>query len=423
MRARKYLVLAAGAAVGLGLVLYFRRSAQPVGSLSDAAALAEASRFDEAEQAVLNLLRRDPDDPGANLLAAQIAVGRSDSSRSAGEVADPEPLLAALRYLGRVRAEDRKVAALAKLWQGKAEYHLGRIDDAEASWNEALRLDPAVPEAGWSLLEVYYLEQRPDDARRLALRLHEVEPDRRDRVQLLLELFRQSVQGPDPTSLVEWFEPIVKKDPKGFGASLALGSACVRKGDYQRGLGILRDVLERSPDRPEAWAAWLSGLQEAGDVEALSTAIAKVPAKIADLPRLLKYRARVAQERGDLQAAARDYRLAYRDDPTDLHLQYRLSRVLRQTGETAEAERLERHRGEAVAALVRARTVYEKANRDKTLGHTFRPDLYREIADLCEAMGQAEESLAWHRLILQDLPKDPDSLSAVSRLRARASLP
>jgi tetratricopeptide (TPR) repeat protein len=423
MTARTYLVIAAGTTVAFGLVLSCRSSPRHVGSLSDAAALAEASRFDEAEQNVLDLLKHDPDDPGANLLAAQIAVGRVDSSRSAGDAVDPEPLLAALKRLGRVRTEDRKVRALVKLWQGKAEYHLGRLDDAEVSWEEALGLDPAVPEAGWSLLDLYYLQRRRDDARRLALRLHEIEPDRRDRVQLLLELFRQSAQAPDPTSLVKWFEPIAKKHPEGFRANLALGTSYVRNGDYPRGLDILRNLLERFPDRLEVWDAWLSGLQEAGDIDTLSAAIPRVPAKIAELPRLLKYRARVAQERGDFPAAARDYRLGYRDDPTDLPLQYRLSRVLRQMGETAEAERVERHHGEAVAAFVKARTVYETANRDKTLGSTSRPELYREIADLCEAMGQAEESLAWHRLILQDRPGDTDSLSAVDRLRAGASLP
>ena len=105
---------------------------------------------------------------------------------------------------------DRVLAALVELYRGKAEYRLARMDDAEASWNKALRLNPTVPEAGWCLLELYYLQGRPDDARRLALRLHEVEPDPRDRVQFLLELLVASKVLPDGRlsgRIVQHFRP------------------------------------------------------------------------------------------------------------------------------------------------------------------------------------------------------------------------
>jgi tetratricopeptide (TPR) repeat protein len=417
MSAREMITVGVLAAVLGGGLVWTIRGIRPVPTLAEVAALAEASRLVEAEAGIRALLRKNPNDAGANLLAAQIALGRVNPS---ADPFVPDEALAALDYLGRIKTEDGKLAALVFLCRGKAEHHLGRFDEAEASWIEAIRKDPTVPEAGWSLLELYYLEGRPEEASRLALRLHEVEPDRRDRVQLLLELLRQDVQPPAPASLVPWFEPIVARNPAGVRASIALGMACVHIGDFDRGLGVLRKTVEAHPDHPEAWEALLSGLDDAGEIDSLSRALDSLPPSLADAPRIANYRARIAQERGRFAEAATLYRRAFEAAPTDQRLGYRLARVCRQLGETAEAEPLERKHHEAEVANGRARGVYERANADKTLGIAPNPDLYREIADLREAMARPFEALAWHRLVLLDAPADPQSLAAVARL-ARVS--
>ena len=151
------------------------------------------------------------------------------------------------------------------------------MDEAEASWDEALRLDPRVPEAGWCLLEVYYLQNRPGDARRLALRLHEVEPDPRDRVQLLLELVRQDAQPMDPGSVVQWFEPVVRQNPTDLHASLALGLFLVRASQVDRGLDVLRGAVRRHPKSPDAWDAWLTGLDDAGQLDLMEQSVSRLP--------------------------------------------------------------------------------------------------------------------------------------------------
>ena len=211
---RKQLVLAIPAvAIVAALAAYWIPSPpRPEVTLAEASSLARVGRLDEAEAKLGDLLRRHPDHPGANVLAAQVALGRDTHEESP----DLDRAKIALDYLDRVRTDDRSIAATVRLLRGNAEHRLGRLDEAESSWIEAIRLDPTVPEAGWALLNLYYLERRRDDARRLALRLHETEPDRRDRVQLLLELLRQDVRPRRTESLVVHFDPIVRRLPDGY---------------------------------------------------------------------------------------------------------------------------------------------------------------------------------------------------------------
>ena len=114
------------------------------------------------------------------MLMAQVALARDDQKPRR-----------ALDHLGRIRGGNGATRAIVRLNEGKAYSAMARYDLAEAAWKEALRLDPRVPEAGWALLGLYYVQGRHADARRLGLALHAVEPDPRDRVQLLLELFRR----------------------------------------------------------------------------------------------------------------------------------------------------------------------------------------------------------------------------------------
>ena len=216
--------------------------------------------------------------------------------------------------------------ALVPLWRGKALLRLGRLDDAEAAWSESLRLDPKSPEAGWGLLEIDYLEGRAADARRIALALHEVEPDPHDRVQLLLELVRQDAQPPAPGSLVQLFEPMVERNPGDLAPTLGLGLALVRDGDVDRGLEMLRKAVEGHTESTVAWETWLTGLDDAGQIDELAQAIRRLPAALAANARFARYSGRVAQERQDWKTAAREYRRGLRDDPHDLKLGYRLAR-------------------------------------------------------------------------------------------------
>jgi tetratricopeptide (TPR) repeat protein len=399
------------------------RALRPWPSLELAIDLAEAGRFEDAGTLVRQYLERDPDSPRAHMLAAQFALNQPVSPGERGVEPDASAVHVALAHLSRVRTTDQFLSSLAALNRGKAQYRLLRYDEAEASWNEALRLNPKVPEAGWHLLELFYIQGRNDDARKLAVRLHEVEPDTRDRVQLLLELVRQDAQVPAPESVVQALEPAVRTNPGDRSSSLALGRALVRSGRVDEGLNVLRGLVKAQPDQPEVWDAWLSGFDEAGHVEALAVAVRHLPTPLAGSSRFAKHEALVAQERGDWQAAVAAYRRAIGTTHFDPRTDYRLGNALLKVGKDTEAEPyLERHRA-ATEALGATRATYQEANAIRDLGLTSHPDLYQRIADLRERMGRSEEALAWHRLALEARPGDARSQAAVQRLKhGRASV-
>jgi tetratricopeptide (TPR) repeat protein len=392
----------------------FRHRHRP--DLAQAIALAEANHFDEAEALVRDYIRRDPGSNEARMLAGQLALNRPVPPVPEGQLPDPKPAVIALEHLRRIKPDNPYLAALVELYRGKAEYRLGRLDAAETAWLAALQHDPRVPEAGWHLLELYYLGGRTEDARRLALRLHAVEPDPGDRVRYLLELLRQDTHPPAPASLVNWFRPIVANNPDEVHARLALGVALARAGSVEEGKEVLRPVLENSPESPEGWEAWLTVLDESGEVEQLAAAVDHLPGTLADSPQFARYRARIFQERGDWKSAERVYRLALQAAPADHRLQYRLIRVLRNNGRIEEAERIERAYATYLSAKEEALPVYDEASAIKNHGLKPHRELYQRIADLRERLSLPDEALAWHRLVLLDEPQNSRSLAKVSEL-------
>jgi len=399
MNARNLLIvtLTGVAVLAAGLVFLTRHEPLPPSPV-EIAALAETGNIDAAEAKIDLLLKRTPGDPGVHLLAAQIKMAKCEQVTHSGVGTDPTPASSALEHLRRIETRDKKLAALAKLWQGKAERYLGQLDEAEEAWLEALRLDPIVPEAGWLLLQEYYLQGRAQEARALALRLHQSEPDSRDRIRFLLEPLRQEVMPPDASSLVLWFEPIASHYPKGLRANTALGLALVRSGEANRGMDLLRKMVEIHPQRPEAWNTLLAGLDEVGDVKELSGALRHLPGAYSTAPWIARYQGRVAEVGGDWEQASCNYRRALQESPAEDRLIYRLARTLRQKGEKVEANQLsERHRSRE-ALNQEARTLYEKAVNDGSLGIAHHPELYEEIAALRDKMGYPEQAKAWHRL-------------------------
>ena len=109
------------------------------------------------------------------------------------------------------------------------------------------------------------------------MRVHEVEPDPRDRVKILLEMCRLDIESPDPLSQVLLFEPIVKEHPEHLPLCVTVGLAMIRVNRSEEGLRILGDALERNPGSHEAWDAWFTGLFNASEVEKLAVEFARLP--------------------------------------------------------------------------------------------------------------------------------------------------
>ncbi len=209
--------------------------------------------------------------------------------------------------------------------KGKAHFQQGRYDRAESSWNEALRLDPLVPEAGWALFDLLDHSGRVEEAHELGLRLHMNEIDQRDRVRMLLNLARLDVDKPSAGSQVNQFATLAPQVPDNLKINITLGLAYIHDSRAEHGLAVLRETLRRHPDAAEAWDAWLTGLDDAGRPEELAAEFAKLPPKLAADPRFAKHEGVVAQRARDWSRSLRAYRVAVARQPYDGVLLYRLS--------------------------------------------------------------------------------------------------
>jgi tetratricopeptide (TPR) repeat protein len=385
-------------------------------SLDDAIALAGDGQLDAAEAKVRARLAADPDDGAAHLLMAQIILKRPDPPSSAAERSPSPSGRVALEHLARVRPRNPTMAVMFHLARGNALARVLRLDEAEAAWLAALRVDPAAAEVGWNLLSLYYAQSREEEARRLALRLYRVEPDLHDRASLLLELLRPDARPPAPGSVIKVFGPVLRHHPGEFHSALALGLARTRANQVEEGIAQLRRVVQSHPDRVEAWDGLLTGLDESGQVDLMEEELEQAPSDLSGSPRLLKHRARVAQGGNRWKEAVDLYRRARAAEPFNRVVEYRLSRALRHVGETAEADRIEQRVRRRDVAIQDLRPLYDRATDIPDLGVRPYIDLYQRIADARERMQLLDEARAWHRLVLGHDPKNEISLAALARL-------
>ena len=79
-----------------------------------------------------------------------------------------------------------------------------------------------------------------EEAHRLGMRLHEEEPDPRDRVRLLLEMSRLDIDQVSPGSQVQLFEPLVRQHPDNLPLALTVGLALVRDSRGEPGRRVPR---------------------------------------------------------------------------------------------------------------------------------------------------------------------------------------
>ena len=262
-----------------------------------------------------------------------------------------------------------------------------------------------MPEAGWTLIDLLDKEGRQEEAHRLGMRMHEVEPDPRDRVRILLEMSRLDIEAPETHSQIVLFEPLVKEHPENLPLALTLGQALVRFNRCDEGLEVLREALRRHPDSFEAWDAWLSALSLTPEVDMLAEQFSRLPRTLASDPHFAKHEGMIGQLARDWPRAVRAYRRAFAFEPYNQGVIYRFRAVLGQAKATAELERINHFYINFQAAFLQMRgNFFESADRDedpkigekdfkqtrgayhemvaiKTLGMKPYPKLFQRFAD------------------------------------------
>lgn len=396
---------------GLGLIVARGWNAQSSSrfDLDQPAALMGHGRFVEAERLLQTYQERHPDDDRARVMLAQaIQEGPRPRPRRVLELLE-SPL-----------SLDTRRRALGLLFQGKAWGDLGLHQQAEAAWLAALNLDPLIPEAGFALLSLYDTQGREKDARALALRLHETEPDPRDRILYLLELIRKEVHPIDPGSVAQVLAEAVVQDPDDMHSTLAVGLNQVRASLPDAGLATLKAALNRWPERVEPHVAWLKALEDAGRIDAIPQAVEQAPETVKADPRMARFLGRVAQDHRDWPKAHALYLRAYRDDPGDSDVLYRLGRVLQLEGDPSARE-IQQRIDRMLAARERQVALYKEVGTLPNLGVQPRPGLDQEIARIREDLGRPDEARAWHRQALREQPGEVFSLKELERLESPGS--
>jgi len=208
---------------------------------------------------------------------------------------DPEHLQADLRRMPK-SAEDRVSLALpfAGVYFGEgyhrknftfgvAFYQHGHLDQAAASFREAIRVNPALADAYYNLGAIYMNQQKPAEARDVLLRAVEIKPDYADALNNLgllaaeqkhadeAETYFQKAVEASPQYAIAWqnlgnlyreqhrwtesqqaLERALKIDPDDAGVNYGLGLLFAIQGDSQRAGEYLERAVKLRPNYPEA---------------------------------------------------------------------------------------------------------------------------------------------------------------------------
>lgn len=357
---------------------------RPRATLDGLDALVAVKRFDDAQELVSAYLDENPDDQRARLRLARLAIDR------------PDPQFAiALEQFEAVTDPDPKLAAEWKGVEGSALYGLGRFSAAEAAWLDALKIDKAVPEAGWALLNLYALQGRDDDARALGLDLFRVEPDPHDRIQILLQLIRHDAHAISAEAIIGQLEPVCRAHPGDVPSAVALAQGYLRGGRTADAQKLLDPIIASNSATLESWLAYLDGLTAAGDAAKVESAIKRIPPSFQASPRLDAARGWLAAQKRDFAGSADLYLRSWKDRPFDPSLAYRLLNALRLAGRQEDLKALGPKLQVVNSSRDRIREFYDEIDALPGLGRTNYADRFDRVAAFLDEIDRKPEAAAW----------------------------
>jgi tetratricopeptide (TPR) repeat protein len=383
------------AAAVLGLVgvnaWWLLRESWPLAELKVVGSWIGQGRYDEAEAALREHLRRSPHQGEARMLLARAKLLRGDRLGGAAE-------------LGRV--PDWWPAKREALFaEGQAYWTAQRARAAERAWKACVKDDPLHPTksdyfvgAAEGLLEIYAPEGRMDEARAMLWELYGQVPPHQQ--PMVMNKWLQTVLlRLDPKEAVAMLRRFVAADPADCDARRALARLAQAAGDDAEADRQLQACLEYLPGDVANWRARLETLAARGDRAAMMAAVRRLPASTAADPAIWGYRGQALLAAGDLRGAADAFRRAIALRPFDEELFYRLSLVERRLGE-ADRARDHQRRSQSLRAT-RARLAEAAEAFRQALDGSRAADMAAaagRLSTLCAALGWPQAAEAWAKI-------------------------
>jgi tetratricopeptide (TPR) repeat protein len=385
------------AAAWMGLKAYTQRQYQV--AIREAKVAADAGAMAKARKALQRAAALRPELGEAQYLlgAVEKAMGRPDDARAAWQAvpAGSSFALHAAMMLAR--------AALVADRQADAEPYLKAA--LAAAW-------PTGKEARETLLNLYKVQNRLEEARRLVRDGWATYPDR---IGTLQQLWRLDTASPVLLEELRYVvENAAKHAPNDDRVWLAQGNLAGRTSHYQEAAELLDKCLERRADDPAVWRARLDLALATEDVAGSRRALDHLPEGALAPEDLLAIRAWFAARGGDVRAERRALEALVAVAPGRLAALDRLAGLAKLAGEEAEAARLRGRKAELDKVLERYRE------------RLFKPDpaaAADELARHAESLGRMFEARAWWELaVARDSALQARQREALVRLeRAEAA--
>ena len=401
---------------GLGTLLAYNFYAVPTMSLDDLQKMVGRGDFDAAVPQLRRFLRRDPANGRARLIFAGALAGQ-DQHDAAIEAYRAIP--------------DRSFWAVeARFREGLLELRpFGRAAKAEELWKKCLDLDeagdantisPMGQAATVELLTIYLFQHRKADARELIWRWHRrASPENRGRAVIAL-LALEFGPAPAPADLLKNLEACVAADPNDQYSRRALARAYVELGDKEEaGLKLLEDLVRAHPENLGHWAAYLSGLAERGDVEAMRSVVEKLPPEADGDLECWQLRGMMHEMSQQWTEAAACFTKALGFEPSRRELHSHLGYVLRRGDDLEQAAKYERSASELGAAEERLHVAYEQLT--ATQSRPVAESAYM-LGELYEKRARMREARAWYEEALRLMPNHVQAGEAIDRVRAVTGL-
>ena len=286
-----------------------------------------------------------------------------------------------------------------------------RLSVAEPLLQKALDDDgPLAIEARETLVTMYKMQGRFDEARRLVRDGWTIYPDR---VGTLQELARLDSFTPISREDVE---PVLEKArivaPDDDRVWLGLAHLATRIGQFEEARKWLDGCLRRRPDDPVVWNARLDWAKASENETEVKRALAHLPADRLTPVQVLSLSAWFARRSGGVMRERRALEKLIEQDAYSISAIVRLAEILLQSGSTAEADRLRRRKGELEKAL--GYYVFQIFPSDRF-------DHAPELARAAEKVGRFFEARCWWELASDRAGWSREASEEIARLDRAAT--